>query len=119
MQSNAICHDVLGGRKISKRLRMPALHFGLSCLIFFIFFPPLTHYIANTDAILLFLTRNLFYTILTLPLLKLHSAIVFLEILYFMDLKAFSLSAELLKGMWTSKLRILLYYVLDQYFTSH
>lgn len=95
VQSNAICHDVLGGRKISKRLRMPALHFGLSCLIFLIFFPPLTHYIANTDEILLFfLTRNLFYTILTLPLLKLHSAIVFLEILYFMDLKAFSLSAE-------------------------
>lgn len=54
-----------------------------------------------------------------MPLLKLHSAIVFLEILYFMDLKAFSLSAEWLKGMWTSKLRILLYYVLDQYFTSH
>lgn len=39
VQSNAICHDVLGGRKISKRLRMPALHFGLSCLIF-LFFPP-------------------------------------------------------------------------------
>lgn len=58
VQSNAICHDVLGGRKISKRLRMPALHFGLSCLIFLIFFPPLTHYIANTDEILLFFDKK-------------------------------------------------------------
>lgn len=62
---------------------------------FFIFFPPLLHIILPTQMkFCFFLTRNLFYTILTLPLLKLHSAIVFLEILYFMDLKAFSLSAE-------------------------